>query len=663
MRLIICQLLLISCFLSAFSQPKTDEVRRIPKLGIQVSEKDRSELESGLTELGQEIAKLKQKKDKLTADLLPDVMIYHKAVDYALKYQELFAEKDITSAKSLLKEGLLRAKALEAGKAPWTNQKGEVTRGYISKIDGSVQPYALSIPENYIPGTPFNLAFWFHGRGETLSEVQFITNGKGFLPGMPAMKNTIMLYPYGRFCNAAKFAGETDIFESLAAAKKNYSINNDGIIVRGFSMGGASVWQSAVHFADQWLAVNPGAGFAETFEFLKMQDKQTLQPTWYERRLWHLYDCTDYASNLSNLPLISYSGEIDPQRQAATIMDKAMKAEGLNLFQIIGPKTAHAYEKGAAKTTDSLLTIIAAKGKNPAPKEIHFTTYTLKYNKMHWLTVDGLQEQWSRGRVDGMINGSTVSLTTTGVTALSLDLAILSTLLPSGKPVAIELDGKTVKIRDLAKTGILSFHSDNGKWAAGSIKSLLMKKHDLQGPVDDAFMSAFIVVRPTGKSSNELFDQWSHSEMNRFITQWRRQFRGDAIVKDDTELTPENYSSNLIIFGDAESNKALAKISAKLPIKWNSTSIQAGANKYSSKDHGLIMIYPNPMNQKKYIVLNSGFTFREDAFLNNSRQIPMLPDWAVVDLKTPPGPINPGRIENAGFFGEKWEWKDPDKGL
>ena len=658
MRSLTALLMLIFCVQTAFSQQ--NEVRRIPKIGIQVSDKDRTELESGLKELEQFITKLKQKKDKLTADLLPDVMIYHKAVDYALKYQEFFAEKDIVSAKNLLKEGIFRAEALSAGKSPWTVQKGEVTRGYISRIDGSVQPYALSIPENYVPGTPFNLALWFHGRGETLSEVQFIANGKGFLPGMPAMKNTIMLYPYGRFCNAAKFAGETDIFESLAATKKNYSINTDGIIVRGFSMGGASVWQSSVHFPDHWLAVNPGAGFAETFEFLKMQDKQTLNPTWYERRLWHLYDCTDYAGNLYNLPLISYSGEIDPQRQAAIVMDKAMKSEGLTLFQIIGPKTGHSYEKGAAKTTDSLLNVIAAKGRNPVPKEIHFTTYTLKYNKMYWLTVDALQEQWSKGRVDGSIDGSAISLKTSGVTGMTFDLSDLSKLLPSGQPVSITLDGSTLKIRQLAKTGSLSFHSENGKWVAGTGRSALTKKHDLQGPVDDAFMSAFIVVRPTGKSSNELFDQWSRSEMDRFITQWRRQFRGDAVVKNDNELTPADYSSNLILFGDTESNKVIAKISGKFPIKWNSTAIQAGSNSYSSKDHGLIMIYPNPLNQKKYVVLNSGFTFREDAFLNNARQIPMLPDWAIVDLKTAPGPIYPGKVENAGFFGEKWEWKKPD---
>ena len=67
------------------------------------------------------------------------------------------------------------------------------------------------------------------------------------------------------------------------------------------------------------------------------------------------------------------------------------------------------------------------------------------------------------------------------------------------------------------------------------------------------------------------------------------------------------------------------------------------------------MIYPNPLNPKKYIVINSGFTFRESANGSNSWQVAELPDYAVVDLTTPPKSRWPGRIAAAGFFGEKWE--------
>ena len=69
------------------------------------------------------------------------------------------------------------------------------------------------------------------------------------------------------------------------------------------------------------------------------------------------------------------------------------------------------------------------------------------------------------------------------------------------------------------------------------------------------------------------------------------------------------------------------------------------------------VIYPNPLNPEKYVVLNSSFTYREYDYLNNARQVPKLPDWAVIDLTTPPDARWPGKIAAADFFGEKWELK------
>ena len=49
--------------------------------------------------------------------------------------------------------------------------------------------------------------------------------------------------------------------------------------MRGFSMGGAAAWHFAAHYAGLWAAAAPGAGFSETPEFLKVWQKETLQPT------------------------------------------------------------------------------------------------------------------------------------------------------------------------------------------------------------------------------------------------------------------------------------------------------------------------------------------------------------------------------------------------
>jgi hypothetical protein len=68
-----------------------------------------------------------------------------------------------------------------------------------------------------------------------------------------------------------------------------------------------------------------------------------------------------------------------------------------------------------------------------------------------------------------------------------------------------------------------------------------------------------------------------------------------------------------------------------------------------------LLIYPNPLDPKRYVVLNSGFTFRESDYANNARQVPRLPDWAIIDIGTPPDATSPGKIDAADFFGEHWE--------
>ena len=119
--------------------------------------------------------------------------------------------------------------------------------------------------------------------------------------------------------------------------------------------------------------------------------------------------------------------------------------------------------------------------------------------------------------------------------------------------------------------------------------------------------------------------------------------------------TADIAASNLVLWGDPSSNAVLAKIAGKLPIRWTKDGISVGSRHFDAETHAPILIYPNPLNPNKYVVINSGFTFREDANGTNSRQIPRLPDYAVVDLTTPADSHYPGKIVEAGFFGERWE--------
>jgi len=169
-------------------------------------------------------------------------------------------------------------------------------------------------------------------------------------------------------------------------------------------------------------------------------------------------------------------------------------------------------------------------------------------------------------------------------------------------------------------------------------------------------MDRFIVVRPTGKSPHAAVDKWTRDEFAHCLEHWRRHFRGNAIVRDDRDVTDDDIANaNLILFGDATSNRVIANVSPKLPIPWNADGLQVGNRSFDLAHHALIMVYPNPLNPQRYVVLNSGFTFREYDYLNNARQVPKLPDWAIVDLRTPPTSRGPGKIVAADFFNETWE--------
>ena len=666
-RLALTALLLASAMAIRADGPSdnlADKVRAVPPPGISISDADRAELEKGVADLGEEIQSLRTslKSKPALGELLPDVEVFHKAVHWALIYNEFYRSNEVREAREELRLGHERAEQLREGKPGWTTQTGLVVRGYRSRVDGSVQPYGLVVPGSFVPDGPAHrLDFWFHGRGENLTELDFI-NGRLKSPGEFTPRDAFVLHLYGRYCNGSRFAGETDAFEALEHVRKHYPIDENRLLVRGFSLGGASCWHFATHYAGLWAAAAPGAGFSETAEFLKIYQNEKLAPAWYEKKLWHLYDSTDYAVNLFNCPTVAYSGEIDGQKQAADMMAKALAAEGMQMTHIIGPQTRHAYHPLSKIEINRRLDEIAARGRNPVPDHVRFTTWTLRYNKMLWVQVDRLTQHWERARIDAEIDraAQTIRASTTNVEALSFVMESGTCPLDNTRRPRVLLDGQSLEgpAIETDRSWTARFKKTDGRWALmnSSANDGLEKRHGLQGPIDDAFMESFIMVRPSGKPMNDRIGEWAAKELYHAVKQWRSEFRGEAPVVDDDAVSDENIaSSNLILWGDPKSNKLLAKIMDRLPIRWDEQKLAMGAKMFDSSHHVPVLIFPNPLNPKHYVVLNSGFTFREYDYLNNARQVPKLPDFGVIDIAVPVSSRSPGGVAEAGFFNEKWE--------
>jgi predicted esterase len=658
--------------------------KQFPPKGVEIPEKDRAELTAGAAELGKEIAALKSAtlKPEVSA-LLPDVEVFHKAVDWALRYDEFYDVKQVATARTLLAEGKARAAALRDGKAPWTTQTGPVVRGYRSKIDGSVQPFGVVVPATWkgpADKTPRPTWIWNHGRGDTLSELAFIA-GRMKSPGEFATDANIVIHPYGRYCNATKFAGEVDVFEALDAAARAYPVDRSRLVNAGFSMGGASAWHLGVHHSGLWAVTHTGAGFAETSEYAGVFAAGKTPPPWWEVILYRWYDATVAVANFANHPVLAYHGSEDKQTQATVVMNRYAEKEGVKIEEFIGPGVGHKYEPETKKKIAERIDALLEKGRDPSQNKVHLTTYTQAQPGVGHFSASGLERQWERADLDVVRNNNAFEITTKNISRLTIGPIVsddgafktfnaVSEFIVDGQRVSepwTKAHGPARTLNGIfSKDGFIVsiLAKENGKWVTrdfhqedlAKAQTANLKKHPtLCGPIDHAFMDSFVFVKPTGTPLNSKLGEWTQRELAHATKQWRAVFRGDAQIKVDTEIAYAD--DNLILWGDPSSNAVLKKIADYLPVKWTKDGLEFGGKKYDAATHLPILIFPNPLNPRRYVVLNSGFTFsRACASGTNSLQTPKLPDWAIVDTTVPPDDKFPGKIVDAGFFDEQWRF-------
>lgn len=639
------------------------------------SEADATAIRAGLSDLQKAVAELKPKaKD---ARLIADVEIYAKAVEWALRHNEFLlppAPKDASKPKTepkskypqyalnAIKTGLKRAAELAAGKSSWTTQTGKSIRGYVSRVDGSVQPYAVTLPEG--AGTRSSkrwpLYVVLHGRsGGQLNEIKFLDehHDKPWPKDGPlSAADFVQIDVFGRIDNAYRWAGETDVFEAITDVKRRYRIDDRRVVLWGFSMGGAGSWHLGVHHSSEWCSVGPGAGFVDYYNY---QNRKEQLPAHQHDGL-HVYDALDCALNAFNVPICTYGGELDKQLAASTLMVAAAKERDVAIKLLVGPGVEHKFHPDSFKEFMAFHRANVERGRPTSQqrKEIRFITYTLKYNECDWLTVEEL---------DDHLDAATVHATVANDGVLHIKTENVSTL-QIARDVAekIEIDGDEHPLSN-AGGGLLPgvFYAWNGKhWdllsyedsRAFSGNPQLHKRHNLQGPIDDAFMEPFVCVLPTGKPWHEQQSAWAKWTFDRFDREFDKWMRGRAPTIKDNELTDEQIESkNLILFGDPSSNAVLAKVIEDLPVTWTKETLVVGGKKYDPQTRAVSLIFPNPLNPTRYVVINSGHTIHDTEFIGtNALLFPRLGDIAVQSFE----PAKSGfteKTEWATSFDSKWK--------
>lgn len=620
---------------TAFAQPAPDDQTKA--------------IQTKLAELQAVVAKLH--KTDAAYFLIADVEVYAKAAEWILRHSEFYQPAYAQHALAALDTGLARGAELLKKNAPWQQQTGKTIRGYQSAVDESVQPYAVTLPPGLDNNSPkrWPLHLVLHGRGANLNEVSFIRSHDN-KPPQPE-QDWIQLDVFGRTNNAYRFSGESDVFEALADVTKRFRIDEKRIVLHGFSMGGAGSWHLGMHHPSRWCSVGPGAGFTDFYKYQKV----TTPLPFYQDAVLHIYDSVDYALNAFNVPVCTYGGELDPQLAAGKNMVEAAEKLGVQIKLLIGPGTEHKFHPDSLKEFMAFHRANQERGRPgyPAPDKLRFITWTLKYNKCAWLTIEEMTEQYRPAIVESERDEKTglLKIKTQNVSVLEL-----------GRDLGehVEIDGVKLTLGSAADNLLpgVYFEGGKGNWQTLSYdaslnfqKNLdLRKRHDLQGPIDDAFMGPFVCVRGTGTPWSAEHAAWANWTLDRFTAEFDKWLRGKVPSVKDSDISTELIADkNLILFGDPGSNSVLANIIARLPIKWTKDSLEVNGVKYDPAAHGVVLIYPNPLNPRRYVVINSGHTFHERDFkASNAWLFPKLGDIAVLKFEK----------TASGGYGETTAWAD-----
>jgi hypothetical protein len=658
----------------------------------EMTAQDRQALQAKLDVLDPLVRELKAKRGEV--DLIADVEIHAKAGHWVLEFpQDVTVQDDVTFALKMLDRGIERAKQLQNGQSPWASQKGKITLGFYSPLDGSVQPLLLTVPAGY-DGKPTRLDIVLHGRAQRLLESNWIcydpspataqtferlsqhTAGSCLQPTPNPPANGVwnagqfQLEVFARGNNANHWAGEVDVFEATAAVQRRFKIDDSKLVLRGFSLGGAGAWHLALHHPDRWVAAEIGAGTWPRRYLMMDQFPAHQRPT---LRIWE--NMTEWALNAFNIPIAGHDGDNDPQvasiprppegeptrgqlESSIRIREQLAKegypyegepmsyvAKGTPSIFLISENTGHGTSPKVRQRLDAFLKEWTDRGLQ-SPDHIRFLTYTTRYNKSFWVTIDGMGQHYERADVDAtrLAGGTSYQIKTNNVSRLVLR--------ETDKATDVQIDGQTLRVKPARE---LAFERTGSAWKSAPLKRVgLHKTHALQGPIDDAFLDPFLLVRPTGTPWNQAAHELALKRLARFDETYAHFYRAHPRVKNDTDVTEADFAKyNVVLFGDPGSNRWMGKLVGRLPLKWSRESVAVGDKSFPASNHLPVLVYPSPMAPSKYVVFNSGLTIAENSYTSDY-SMPTLGDIAV--LQAQPGP-ELFTVPFAGFFDESWQLK------
>jgi dienelactone hydrolase len=538
-------------------------------------------------------------------------------------------------------------------------------RTFLSRIDGSVQPYAVrpALRRRFQPASERSEPA---GDDRELSSMIVTFHDAGVdcaaHAALYAAKNWAhVVAPQGRRPYGFDWEewGRIDALEAIADARVRYPSDPRRTYLTGYGMGGHGAWHLGVTGPGLFAAVGPSAGWASYWSYGGGMPTSVASDGLDAliARVCLPSDTVQVLSNLSDLGVYVLHGdgdEIVPVAQAR-FMRSRLAAYHTNFAYLERPGVRHAADPECCDWPPMME--FFARLAQPASAEreaIDFTTadpgVTSRYD---WLTIEAQQEPYRLSRVSIRQNVDTRTFVgqTTNVARLAIDLGHL----PPGQPIDVTLDGQQIeRLSAPADRAKLWFERDDAQWHSADPPSFGIKGPERNGTFKSAFDHNVLLVYGTGGTEAE--DRWAEAKARYDAeTFWYRGGGSPEVMADRDFTLEQTVDRSVILYGNADTNAAWFKLLATCPVQIGRGQIRVGDRTESGDDLAVLVVYPRTDSKLACVGAVAGTGLAGMALTNRIRYFVSgvsYPDFVVV--KAPDDESESARILEWRNFTTKW---------
>ncbi|MDJ0761538.1 MAG: alpha/beta hydrolase-fold protein [Myxococcota bacterium] len=532
-------------------------------------------------------------------------------------------------------------------------------RGFRSRIDDSWSYYTLYVPPGWRDTTEkrFGLVVVLHGlRSSPMKAMQTIFGQpleegetKEMRERHPKPVDPVrffVLAPSGFGSSGYRAFGEVDVMQALDQVRSRYPIDPDRIYIAGASMGGTGAVSLTLHYPDQFAATVALCGYHSLW--VRNAIRNAPLRSW-EKTLIRVRSNVAWAENGQYVPLYLVHGLQDTLRHSKVLADQYRKLTYQVRYDT--PDLPHNVWDETYKDRQ-IFKYLKQYKRTTHPSDLVFTTGNLRYRSSAWVEIDGATDYASWSRFKGTWGEDNhITANTSNISALTLCNTQPGT---ADEPLTLQIDGQSVQLPP--GVAAWSLHRDDTAWRLGARppSGQLEKRPGLAGPIGDALYERLLFVYGTA-------DPGETALSKRLIQYLKQPTRGVTVnwpVKADIEVTEKDIAQySLVIVGTTAGNRLLAKMRDNLPIRVLEDGIVLGKKQYKGPSTAASFIYPNPLNNSRYVVVHTGVS--KEAVFYTAHLPALVPDYVIYDAthwgKKQGLVLGHRQVLDAGFFDTHWQ--------